>query len=92
MPIRLTKHQLDVLFSANGQKNVKVLAREAGMSEKAVYSFCYRRKIPIKKISHGRANRECNNVHTVPEAKKEQCSIRRPPAVYTNHSPFGIAS
>ncbi len=91
MPFKHTPEQVEIILSAKGTKDLKTLARLTGMTECAVYAFCYKRKIPIKKQQRGRGDRKCNIVNVVPKSK-EKSRIPRHPAVYTNHSPFGIAS
>jgi arsenate reductase-like glutaredoxin family protein len=65
------------------------LAKCTGEKVDAVRRFCQANKITYKKVG---CKRKRTNARTEGERVRPQGNRNRPPATYSNHSPYGIAS
>lgn len=70
-------------------KSVAEICEIMGVSQDCVYKICNKYGPGVRAIR----NPEVIEPEPVPDSEpKEPVAYKRPPAVYSNHSPFGIAS
>jgi len=88
----------DKYLRANAnEKTPPELAETTGLPISFIYNFCYRNKLVFKKVDpakHALVESErrfrMENIKRFPPAAEKK--IARPPAVYTNKTPYGIAN
>lgn len=79
-----------------GKITVKQIAGQRKKNEAAIYAFCYKHGIDFKKAvkpkHKGPYRQLTKNIIPYSTFEPPKKSFSRPPAIYTNRSPFGIAN
>lgn len=71
---------------------VKELVAVTGQTETAVRGFCHKHRIKFKKAYVARREERRRQDIAAGKIWTKAISHKRPPAIYTNRTPFGIAS
>lgn len=83
----LTKEQAEFIRINAPKMTIKELSKATNKKPVALYSYLHKYNIPFLYEFPSMERRQIN----IPEDEPKR-PIQRPPAVYSNHSPFGIAS